>query len=275
MVALSIIKQLEIAGTSHIIVTRTFAGASGVAERLAHLEAPFSGISIVFAQSIPEAYQLLRRQRFSEIFIDADVGVRKFFDLLRIRFRHWRANINVYEEGLGTYRTDLYRGMKKSTLQLIGIGTRFGGSSLTSKLYLYSPSDYKRLFPSDGPTLIKIEEQLSTFINKHLVNLNDIFDYKSDYKVTSKDCLIYLSSWSVDQYFIKQLGLLSGDQYIKLHPHITDFDEIGSGNYIDPSAPAEMVITELLTFYDNIDVYHHGSSVMRYIKSDRVSYNNI
>lgn len=272
MVALSIMHQLEIAERSHVIVVDAFAGARGVAERLGSLPEPFSGVSAVFVESPSKGYHLLRNSRFSAIFIDADVGVRKSVDLLRIRYSNPGLKINVYEEGLGTYRSDLYGGLKGSVLNYFGVGTRFGGFRFTSSLYLYDPKHYKVLFPGSEPKLERINRALPDFILDHFDTLSDLFDYKPNILPRSKNCNIYLSNWTIDKFFIEKFLSYGIDSYIKPHPHILDFKESEYDLVIDAAAPAEIAIINFLKKYDFVDVYHHGSSIERYIKDSRVRY---
>lgn len=272
MVALSIMHQLEIAGRSHVIVVDAFAGARGVAERLAFLPKPFSGISVAFVDSTTRAYHLLRDNRFSAIFIDADVGFRKAMDLLRIRLNNIEVSINVYEEGLGTYRADLYRGIKRRVLQSIGIGTRFGGFILTDSLYLYRPDEYEEAFRSIRPKLNAIKKSLVSFIVDYFDTLLVLFNYTPPDLIDGKKCSIYLSNWTIDTSFVNSFLLMPGDGYIKPHPHIINFQEDSYRLVIDPAAPAEIAILSLLRIYDKVDVYHHGSSVERYVNDPRLHY---
>jgi len=273
MVALSIMHQLEIAERSQVIVVNAFAGARGVAERLAFLAEPFSGISVKFVETIPTAYHFIRNNRFSVIFIDADVGVRKCIDLLRARLANSGLEIRVYEEGLGTYRKDLYQGFKRSLLNSLGIGTRFGGFGLTSKLYLYNPAEYQINFPKSKVLLELVAIPLSQFIYDHFGLLSCLFDYKAPASVRSHKCNLYLSNWSIDDLFINRFLALHGDSYIKPHPHITDFKNNNSHSLVvDPAIPAEIAILGFLSLYESVDVYHHGSSVERYITNDNVNY---
>lgn len=273
MVALSIMHQLEISERSQVIVVDAFAGARGVAERLAFLPEPFSGISVEFVDSVRTAYHLVRQNRFSVIFIDADVGVRKCIDLLRSRLSNFELDIRVYEEGLGTYRKDLYRGIKRSLLDFLGVGTRFGGFRLTSKLYLYAPDDYRESFPTSKVSLELIVKPLSAFIIDNFTLLSRLFDYKPPAFTKSHRCNLYLSNWAIDDLFISRFLALLGDSYIKPHPHITDFKNNNPHSLVvDPAIPAEIAILGLLELYESVDVYHHGSSVARYIANDSLNY---
>src|SRR5690606_35901220 len=111
--ALSVINQLNIRTKAYLVIVDSFFNARSVYERMKSTDWEFSGLSFEFFVSRSEAHQFVRMHKVNNIFIDADVGVRKYFDLLRMKLNNRLLSINVYEEGIGTYRTDLYPGVKK------------------------------------------------------------------------------------------------------------------------------------------------------------------
>ncbi|MGX9728047.1 MAG: hypothetical protein ACTFAK_12245 [Candidatus Electronema sp. VV] len=67
---------------------------------------------------------------------------------------------HVYEEGLGTYRKDLYTGTRKRLFDYFGIGTFFGGN-----------------FPLNGSKIRWIRKSLSDFITENCSDLQKLFGF--------------------------------------------------------------------------------------------------
>ena len=272
MVSLSIIKQLDVAIRSHIIIVDAFAGAKGVADRLLASKGIFFGLSVEFIHSIPRAYRILRQQPYSNIFIDADVGVRKGIDLFRIWIANSKVKINVYEEGVGTYRNDIYSGVRKKLVEMFGFSTYFGGFILTSNIYIYNIEKYKSSFSKSKTKAIKIRKNINSFINENYKEITDIFSYRPITSDGGDSCIIYLSNWKLDKKVIKKLSRITDRLYVKPHPHIVADFELSENNMIPAEFPAEIVIMDLIRLYKKVYVYHHGSSVKNYVKSSSVNY---
>lgn len=271
IIALSIMTQLRIGQSVHVIVVDSFAGARDVCARLGSPDGPLKGVSAEFVGSTKDGYRALRKRRFSRIFIDCDVGAVRYLELLMIKAANPHLTINVYEEGMGTYRTDLYSGIKKNVLDLVGAGTAFGGCGLTSNLYIYNPDDYLSSFYKTKVNLIKIHQQIADLVCKMFGEMMTLFDYTPVSGAGSK-CNIYLSSWKFNESFLKRFQSFPGDRYIKPHPHLKDANAEADAVFLSAAVPAELVLIDLLKKYKCIDVYHHGSSIEKYIKSDRIQY---
>lgn len=272
IVSLSIIRQLEIANMSHVVVVDRFSNARRVWENLKSYEGAMCSLSTSFAATSEEAYRFLRNQRFSAIFIDSDVGLRRYLDLITIRLNNPDVDINVYEEGLGTYRTDLYDGIKKHLLRFLGIGTHFGGCKLTSAIYLYEPDEYSQLFPKPGLDVHQIAIKPVDFIESFFGDICQLFEYLSSMpRAKEARCNVYLPSWSINELFINIFEALDGDNYVKPHPHARTFSSERCTT-IAPEVPAEILLFDLKNKYDIVNVYHNGSSVERYVEYPNINY---
>lgn len=148
----------EVAATCVLI--RSFEGVDDVANRMVSLNV-FDNLLVFDGKT--EAYEFLSKQRFDSLFIDSDVGFRRFFDLRKIRPKVKR--LFVYEEGIGTYRSDLYSGFKKMLLDRVGVATSFGSSGFVDLIYLFHPERYERIFKTGKSVAIGCD--LADFLCKN------------------------------------------------------------------------------------------------------------
>lgn len=272
LIAISIIRQKRSEKKSCLIIVGTFFDAHQIFERMKLIDWEMGGIFIVFFDSHEEAHLYIKENEFDNLFTDGDVGVRKYRDLLLMKASRRSLKINVYEEGLGTYRPDLYSGAKKLILNLLGVGTNFGGCSLTSSLYVLDPDSYRKIFPRYRCDVKKIDLSPMDIIKLYFNELSHIFGHCAVAPKSFGVCHIYLSGWSIDFDFLHKFSNLPGDKYIKLHPRVKlDVDE-NWGTRISRSVPAEMVLIDLKEKYNEVNVYHHGSSAERYFNENDVVF---
>lgn len=272
LVALSIIKQLGIDQRSYLAIVGTFYNARLVYERLATANWELSPLSIKFFESHKDANKFIIKSRASNLFTDGDVSVKKYLELQSIKLRRKSITINVYEEGLGTYRTDLYSGLKKRILNLLGVGTNYGGCILTDSLYLFNPDLYKNTFPKSQVKLVQIAMRPVDIISSYFDSLSFIFDHSPISRGSEDVCHVYLSSWGVDYDFLKEFSKLRGDKYIKLHPRAKAIRGENYGVMVSRTPPAEMVLLDMMGKYKTVNVYHHGSSVEKYFSEKNVVF---
>ncbi|WP_143594695.1 hypothetical protein [Thioclava sp. DLFJ5-1] len=273
MISLLVLRQLHLDVIPVFLVTNSFRGAKDIAGRLNavypnQVEAPFF-------ETQAEAYSYLGEKRLAHVFIDSDVGFQKAFTLARLKQLSRGNRIYVFEEGLGTYRDDLYRGLKARVFSALGIATRFGASRFVDKVFLLTSDEYVEKFPDLATKAIKISGSLSDFMSEEHENLRLVFGF-AGVATPSHDrkevCHLYLTSWSVDEDFLDNFSRLPGDLFIKAHPHIkTDILPRGI-EAIDAGIPAELAIVELLRYYEAVRVFDHMSSTRRYITSQRASF---
>lgn len=159
LVSFSICQEYKFSIRPLFIIVDLFAGSKNVSDRF---HETFSGsIDVVFVKTKGEAYAFCKKIKVDNLFIDSDVGVLNYFSLALLKLSINRLDIFVYEEGLGTYRKDLYSGLKKIVLSCMGVGVNFGGAAVSSKIFIYNPCEYKKNFPSLHKKVIGIKHGYS------------------------------------------------------------------------------------------------------------------
>lgn len=272
LVALSIIKQKQIVESSYLLIVGTFYNAKMVFQRMKEVEWPMSGLAIEFFETHKAASRFSVKNNVKNYFCDGDVSLKKFFELLYLKFNVPSIRINVFEEGLGTYRADLYSGVKRNILRFLGVGTNYGGCVLTDRLYLFSPEAYRGVFPESKVKLEKILNRPIDIIILYFQSLSYIFDHSVVLEKSDEVCNVYLSSWVVDYDFLQKFSALPGDKYIKLHPRSKDEGAKDCGILVSRTAPAEMALVNFMEKYKSVVVFHHGSSVERYIPEGNITF---
>lgn len=274
MVAMCIIEQLDVRDCCEIIIVDAFKDAEGVSRRTGRV-ANFN-IPIKFSRDHVGAYRLAEEAGYSKLFIDSDVGWKKNLTLIRLLLTCPDMEVNVYEEGVGTYRLDLYQGWRKRILELAGCGTRFGGNWRTRAIYVF---ETKAIWAGLKCQVVKIEMHLVDYIRRNWVDLLQIFNASPALSAltpgASGDCVIYLSTWNIDDFPVDLMSGISELVHVKLHPHISEanFGRLGEGVKLMPAAvPAEIIILAAELISKRVIVYHHGSSVPLYISSPNVRY---
>lgn len=272
MVALCIAQQEAFDSKPIFVIVDAFNGSREVADKLSseftELQAP------KYFASRPSALSFLRKQDFDNLFIDSDVGFKNFLTLASLKICHPKISIHVFEEGLGTYRTDLYSGIKKSLFCLIGIGAFFGACRFVTSVYVYNTEEYAKNIPAIDLKARKIQGSLSQFLATNSVALKRLFAFDG-IKPSSPDvlcCSLYLSNWETDKVFLHYFNTLKGDLFVKLHPHIRDNVAIDGIQSIDARIPAELILIELINSYQSVQVYDHNSSIRRYINSQNLTF---
>lgn len=272
MIALCIVQQHQWDIKPVFVILDAFRGAESVAGRLSrdfsHIQTP------IFIKERVEAFSFLRKKKFNNLFVDSDVGLQNYIALALQKLSNHRLSIYVYEEGLGTYRTDLYSGFKKKLFSLMGVGVFFGACRFVSAIYVFNPEEYSARISSNGSKAIKIEQKLSIFIKSNYDALIQLFDFHGlpsklkDYSF----CSIYLTSWLVDKDFVVFFKSLKGDLFIKPHPHIKSELKYKGVDLIKSNVPAELIIQYLINIYSFVFVYDHNSSVRRYLSEDNLFF---
>jgi hypothetical protein len=234
-------------------------------------------MNFVSVKSKKEACLQIAKCFYNEIYIDSDVGFKNFIILTTLKIFNPSLIINVYEEGAGTYSKDLYENeqFRKKLLGLFRLSTFFGGYVFTSNLFLYRPEEFPNKIQIGEDKLIKIVPTLWSFIKSNHSDLEYIFGISKEnsFNINHTCCCIYLTSWSIDDVFIKKFETFEGDLFIKLHPHLRGKFKNSSLININRSAPIELIIYGLLKKYNRIKIYDHGSASRFYIDDLRVSYN--
>lgn len=273
MFATSIIRQLEIAERSVLIITDDFKDAIGVYERLRLLESDLSLVDIRFCSDRNKAEMFATELDIETLFVDSDVGFKRFLILLKTQIRKRRLKIWVYEEGHGTYRSDMYQNhAKRRFFEFLGIGTHFGGSRFTRGIYLRDPELFIERFHFSAIDIRRIEHTPSEILRHNLETWVRIFDYSPVKPGQADDCAIYLTDWRVREEGLAQLHNFRGRRFVKPHPHIKTPPHVHGTENISATAPAELVLIDLLEKHSRTTVFHHGSSCERYVIDERLSY---
>lgn len=244
-----------------LYVVNGFHGACEFFERLMPHEFGFE--QKFFFEEWGEAYRHFSKGGVDQVFIDSDVGVNKFLTLMCLRFSAPDLRIAVYEEGIGTYRDDLYSGLKRRLLSSCGVGVHFGGSSFVDEVWVTRPAAYVGQFGSKKPVkLFSI-----SYEDFSISGLGELFSGKK-FLVSrgSAECIFYMTGWTIDYGLLDDLEQRSGvDIFVKLHPHIKDNSlKLSNAKSLPPSLPAEFVISELAKAYDYVTVLHCGTSAEFY-----------
>jgi len=278
MIAMTIIEQLDIGRKADLLIVDAFGNAKMVFDNLNNHQLKKLYRAVYFFDNHKLAYQHANKTGYGNIYIDSDVGFKKYLTLLFLKIKNPFVKISVYEEGLGSYRTDIYSSnLKKFFLRVFGVGIHFGGSAITSSIYLFKTDAYINLFHSGARKVNLINKELSLFIEENKEFLYFLFKYEpiKNQADKTKECHIYLTSWIPDGKFIKKLKSFSGDKFIKPHPHLKISLERSGLIEVPGGVPAELVLDDLSKSYSKVIVYHHGTSAKRYLNSANLIFTEI
>ncbi|MFN4043808.1 polysialyltransferase family glycosyltransferase [Limnobacter sp.] len=272
LISLSISEQIECKNKPEFIIINSFNKAEKVAFNFSKLYSNTHKVNYFRARN--EALAHIRKCRPNNLFIDSDLGFQNYLSLARIKINNIKVKINVYEEGMGTYRTDCYSGFKKKIFLALGIGVYFGTSNLVNSIYVYEPDEYLKKIPNNINKVQLIRKSLANHLSENSTKIKKLFDFHGiNRKQTDlKKCRLYLSNWGMHNEDVLDLSTEKEDLFVKPHPHIKSYTSISNSITIDPSIPAELIIMELITIYDHIKIFDHNSSTRRYIKNNKVEF---
>jgi len=272
MISLSLIRELNLENNAEIKIIDYFSDARNVCRRLSELDWHFSSIKFSLFPSHRHSYVDSIRNGSDYLYIDNDASFQRYLDLIAIKTFKKNIKVQVFEDGVGSYRTDLYHGLKKKIFDKIGVATHMGGSPFTDKIFVFEKDRYDRIFSNNITEVVQISTSPRKIISEFSDALSYVFHYNSPKIVTSKNCNIYLSCWEIDFNFLLSFSDLIGDKFVKLHPHIKNFYNTTGLDLINNSTPAEIVLLDMLEKYEKVFVYHHGTSVEQYISNDRLTF---
>lgn len=276
LVIFSLFDQLPKQIRKEILIIDLFADARGVCQRLSAIMP--EDCTAFFLENEKSAFAQAAQKRYVKIFMDSDVGFVRNLSLMILKLQSPKTILAVYEEGLGTYRNDLYQGLKKSVLSLLGCGVYFGGNWLVRELYLYRPEECANLMHSEK---IKIHKKIQTLLQEDWNKFEFIFDTAGFFDQIERqvndqsNCTIYISNWHLDRTIVSILRSTVGLVIVKPHPHIKNLEEIKFYESLilaKATVPAEMLIIWASSHFESVSVVHHGSSVVRYIDFDNVVF---
>lgn len=246
--------------------------------------------SIYFFNSYSEAFNFIKINKFSKLFIDGDYSSSMINELKSLK----NINIFVYEEGLGSYTNNIRNLVQKNKfgegtflqkikwnlatlyLKMQGHGNFHGGFKGTQGIYVYNQELHKKNKPNFKKEVLNFKmpflDHLKKFEDRNIIssNYHELLNL-----VKGKQVLLYLTSWDIDP---KIEDILSEYQdYFKIlkpHPHINEdklkflenkFDyQIKGGNMV------EFLISDLIEVVDNLVILHKNSAALLHIKSANI-----
>lgn len=260
-----------------IYVTKTFYNSDKIANSYI-LKKYF--VDVKFFTTRNMAIRYASKKKPDKLYIDSDIGLKTQKELILFKIFNQNSAINVYEEGIGTYRNNIILSkFKKTVYKITGSATTFGGSILTSKIYVFDKNKYIKNNPNLSNKAIQIDQNFYTWIKKNQRKLSDLFPVASldDNKKHNDYAYMYLSDWNIDQSIIDKISMHK-NVYIKPHPHL-QYNQIDlyikkykSLHWIDAHIPAELAILKLSMTYNKLFIIHNNSSAFYYMKNIKNIY---
>ncbi len=218
------------------------------------------------------------RLKPTKTYIDGDIGTRLALYLAYFKLISRTKQIYVYEEGIGTYRNDIYvPSYKTKIFDVLGISTVFGGSWFCNGVYVFEPKEYAERIKikKKNFSILKITKSMKSYCEENVAYLNKIYNFDPASVGEGNKCFIYISDWSFDSRFIDIADRVYDKKLVKLHPNIKNSLGLEGAlgfEVVENKVPAEILINALSKSYSQVQVLHHGSSVAHYMKYDNVSY---
>lgn len=270
-----IINREQYSTTSEIIVVDMFCNARFFFEKLKSIKLMSR---CFFSKNRFLSFLVAALRRPDCLYIDGDIGTRLSLYIFFFKVLSGCKRIYVYEEGIGTYRNDIYESeLKKKVLDFLGVATYFGGSVFCNGVYVFEPGKYKE---SHGVKKNFEVNCIGTLLKDYILHNFEVLCWLFSYDVSSTsfkndNAILYLTSYDVVDSVIKMMDRPDSHSYVKLHPHLktnrfkSDFCNVV---FIDNGIPAELVILHLSNNFKGVLVKHQGSSTEKYIKIDNVEY---
>jgi hypothetical protein len=214
----------------------------------------------------------------TKTYIDGDIGTRLALYIAYYKFASRTKHIYVYEEGIGTYRNDIYTPSYKTKIfNMLGISTVFGGSWFCSGVCVFEPEKYAERIKIKNKrfTILKITKSMKNYCEENATYLNKIYNFSPESIGKGNKCFLYISDWHFESSFTDTADRAYDKKLIKLHPNIKNtfnLEGLHDFDVVENKVPAEILISALSKKYSQVQVLHHGSSVAHYMKYDNVSY---
>lgn len=233
--------------------------------------------SVFIYDSYRAALMYATQDFLDNLFIHWDIGFRTDFRLAYLKYWKKVKRISVFEEGLSIERKDIYKGIKKNILRSLGFATHVGGNRHVDELYLFDPTAYKKTFGKSNVRLVKINKAIHDVIRDNERFFHTIFEVDKLVLEIKKNnyfnCALYLTDWRFNLNDFEKIKSKESVTYLKPHPYIQDsLPELHQVVVCAPDIPAEIVISLLSSHFDKVTVFHHGSSVPKYISFSNVKF---
>ncbi|WP_294283393.1 polysialyltransferase family glycosyltransferase [uncultured Chryseobacterium sp.] len=217
---------------------------------------------------------LIRKvEKTDKLFIDSDYGRVTNSKLRRIKTKE----IYVYEEGIGTYRSNLLsKGngwLKKNILKFLGNKEFFAGSKYVKGIYVYDHQRHKQSVPSFSKERLHFKNDFSSQLENHIgifIAPDLIEKYKNLFN--AREVVLYLTSWNynlrIEQYIqdLKQIQKSDVLIILKPHPHFKDFEKINLkyDDVVSGEVLVEILFILLRKYSAGFVVLHENSSSLQY-----------
>ncbi|AIM39170.1 hypothetical protein KO02_22660 [Sphingobacterium sp. ML3W] len=224
-----------------------------------------------------QAFEFINRNVSIEdyLYIDSDYGMRTALKLRKIKTKE----IFVYEEGTGTYRSDLISATHPNKilvmlLKFFGVSEYFGGSRFVKGLYMYDVAKHEKLVPDFHKTRLRFRR--SFLDNLELIKMDLISKEQRDfYKklVAGRDVHLYLTNWNynikIDKILTDNRNEMKNENalyLLKPHPRLINSEfEFVYDSILSNSALVEILLIDFKKFSKSLTVYHEGSSALLYL----------
>lgn len=261
-------------GMNILIFLSAFEGSDALFERIRI--STYWKITYSF-NSYDQAFDFINRNVDVEdyLYIDSDYGIRTSLKLSKIKTKE----IFVYEEGTGTYRSDLISASHSNKilvkfLRLFGVSEYFGGNRFVQGLYMYDIEKHKKLVPDFNKKRLSFRRNFLDnleLIKKDLISKEQRDFYKK--LVEGRDVHLYLTNWNYNNKIDKILTNIRSElknenalYLLKPHPHLinSEFDFVYD-SILSNSALVEILLIDFKKFSKSLTVYHEGSSALLYL----------
>lgn len=270
--ALEVCNQLADKDETEILVAERFDDAQGIVERFSKM---YPAVNFTLKVNYTDAINFMFSKLPASVYIHWDMGFRTQFWLARARSVAG-TRISVFEEGIGTYRQDIYPSLKRKIFCLFRIPVNIGGSKHIDEIFVYNKSVYSKVSYKKPLKVTSINRSLAESVLLRENELIEVFGATrflcSIKEQMSNRCNILLSNWNFSATDLALIYKTSDTNIVKFHPHCEE-RVLGHDLLNAPrSMPAELLLLILSRLFPLVFVYHYGSSVEKYIKEKNITF---
>jgi hypothetical protein len=274
--SLILIEQLGLTKHTQIIAANRFTDAKSIINNLSRVSPE---IEFLLTEDYDGAISAAQDQLPARLFMHWDVGFGTQRRLRKIAALNNNLPISIFEEGIGTYRQDIYTQPKRAIFRFLNLPTNVGGSKYTGEIFVFDKNKYISTATKSPPSINQIAEQYADFLMKHEHQFLDIFSGTELIKRLSDSrkrlCTIYLSDWKFKESDLNSIPKDDTEFVVKLHPHCKDNPILRSMEIAPRSLPAELLIISASKIFDRVNVYHKNSSAVIHIDKENITEINI
>ena len=273
--ALSVAEQEKILLTSEIYVIDRFYEAYDFVERFNKIN--YIWPNIIYLKDFKDTYKTIISKNYEKIFIDSDIGWKVFKLAIRKKLQNKLFEMNVFEEGDGVLRTDIRTGLKKIIFRIFGIGDVFGGCYFTKRIFLYNTNSYKIKHSRLSHKATSIVKTPASFFEEN-INFFEKFYAFNNYSKNINNfnrAILVLPEKFTPPEDIKKNDFIRDDSvniFIKWHPHLKKIPRVDRiFQRLESNIPGEYAILWLAHVFQELVVYHYGSSSVSHIKRQNIT----